>query len=72
MSEHRETKFDERTALVIGKNHPHKGATAVCKGADHTNVGWGMKFKRTDTGEEFPVFNGSEVIWIDNQQEEQK
>lgn len=55
-----ETSYDGVRVQVSG-NHPHKGATAICLGADRTLIGFGMVFKREDTGETFFVFRPDEV-----------
>lgn len=62
-SERHKTKFDGKTAMIVG-NHPHKGATAVCQGLEHTNVGPGLIFKNENTYEEFFVFKPENVIWL--------
>ena len=61
---HKQTKFDGKKALIIDKNHPHYEVTAICMGADLTNIGWGMKFKNVNSDEEFYVFDGKGVRWI--------
>ena len=59
------TKHDGKKVLVIG-NHPHKDCTAICLGAEWVSgLGkHGMKFKRTDTGEEFFIFDRRDVRFI--------
>lgn len=59
----RETPYDGKKAL-IQDGHPHKGTVAICQGADQTPLGWGLVFKREDTGESFFVFDPDEVKWI--------
>jgi hypothetical protein len=60
---YRKTELDGKKARVLNK-HPHNGATAVCVGCDRTLVGWGMVFKRLDTGETFFVFKPRDIEWI--------
>lgn len=60
-----QTKYDGKIAVIIDKQHPHFTARAKCLGAELTNIGWGMKFIRTDTQEEFFVFDGKCVDWLD-------
>jgi len=62
--EHKKTKFDGKKAMIIG-DHPHEGATSICLGADKTNCGWGILFKNTNSEEEFYVFDGKNIKWID-------
>lgn len=64
MEKHIETKFDGKKAIVIAKDHPHYNAVAICKGADRTCAGLGMKFEDVNTYEEFYVFNGKEIQWV--------
>lgn len=60
---YRVTPYDGKEAKIIG-NHPHAGVVAVCVGCDRTLAGWGVVFKRIDTGETFFVFRPSEVKWL--------
>lgn len=59
------TKYDGKRGKVIAKNHPHHNSIAVCKGAAKTGLGWGIIFKREDTKEEFFIFDGKDIQWID-------
>ena len=61
--ERQKTKFDGKKALIVGKKHPHNGATCECMGLEETNVGLGLVFKRNDTNEEFFVFKPEDIIW---------
>lgn len=62
---HYETQFDYKRACIIDKTHPYYASCAVCMGVDLTDIGFGMKFKCLKTNEEFYVFNGKSVEWID-------
>lgn len=57
------TKFDGNEATIINPDHPHFESNVICLGADHTIVGYAMKFKRIDTDEEFYVFHGRQIKW---------
>jgi len=59
----KQTPYDGKKALIL-KGHPHEDAVALCQGADSTPLGWGLIFKREDTGESFFVFDPKEVQWI--------
>lgn len=57
------TEFDGKKALIVGA-HPYSGSTATCQHAERTAAGWGIKFRR-ENGDEFYVFDGVNVKWID-------
>lgn len=63
-TKHKKTDFFGKKAMIIGKGHPHYNATAICMGAGNTDIGWGMKFKNINTNEEFYVFDGEEVMFL--------
>lgn len=48
----------------ITGDHPHSGCIAECIGVEKTMIGLGVKFKRTDSTEEFFVFDGKNVRWL--------
>jgi len=61
----KQTEFDGRRAMIIAKNHPHKGELALCIGAQF-NVAlgvWRMVFKNERTGQEFEVGGGGDILW---------
>jgi hypothetical protein len=58
------TEFYGRKAIVINKGHPQCGHIGTCLGANKTLLGWQMKFRRDDTGQEFYVKDGKDVRWI--------
>lgn len=60
---HRKTEFDGRKARILSP-HPHAGVISICRGADYTNVGWGLVFEREDTHESFFVFYPTEIRWM--------
>lgn len=61
--ERRKTKFDGKTAMIIG-NHPHKGVKATCQGLEVTHIGPGLVFKNENTCEEFFIFKPENVMWL--------
>jgi len=61
-SKRRKTSYDNKEAFIIG-DHPHEGATAICLGCEHTNVGWGFVFKNINTEEEFFIFKPENLKW---------
>lgn len=64
-TEIRQTKFDGRSALIIGK-HPHKGEIAICNGVARISIvgKWAMKFTN-QYQESFFVFDRKNVKWIE-------
>jgi hypothetical protein len=56
------TQFDGKTAFVIG-DHPHRGAFAICLGADTTHAGPGLVFENINTKERFFVFKPNHIEW---------
>lgn len=60
-AELRETPYDGKHGLIVG-DHPHKGETGKCLGAEMTGVGWALRFKGNYN--EFFVLKPEHVKWI--------
>lgn len=59
------SQFDGNKAIIIDKEHPHFDCMAICKGVEHTSVGYAMRFSRDGTKEEFFIYHGRQIRWID-------